>query len=61
MKNNNKRQTLVEELAKQRSILTEEEMKDFCTFEELVADAKLMFDEKVKNIIQTYDNCKSKQ
>ena len=58
MRNNRNRQTLVEELAKQRPVLTEEEMKDFCTFEELVSDAKLIFDEKVKNIIQTYDNCK---
>lgn len=58
MRNNNNHQTLVEELVKQRLVLTEEEMKDFCTFEEIITDAKLMFDKKVKNIIQKYDNCK---
>ena len=52
-KNTNKIQTsLVEELVKQRPILTEEEMSNFCTYEEVVADALQMFDEMANNIIQ---------
>jgi len=60
MKNNKSHQIIVEELVKQRPILTEEEIKDFCTFEEIVADAKSIFDEKVKKIIQEYDNCRGR-
>ena len=37
-KKNKKSQTLVEELVKQRPILTEEEMAEFCTYEEIVTD-----------------------
>ena len=31
------------ELVKQRPVLTEEEMNEFCTYEEIVADAKRLF------------------
>jgi len=50
-KNNTIQTSLVEKSVKQRPILTEEEMKDFCTYDEIVTDALRMFDEKVKNII----------
>ena len=50
-KNNTTQTSLVEESVKQRPILTEEEMKDFCTYDEIVTDALRMFDEKVKIII----------
>ena len=51
-KNNKVQASLVEELVKQRPVLTEEEMNDFCTYEEVVADALQMFDEMANNIIQ---------
>lgn len=51
---------LIRELAKQRPILTEEEINSFCTFEEIITDAKEYFDTRVKNIIKEYDNCKNK-
>ena len=41
----------IDELVKQRPVLTEEEMNEFCTYEEIVADAKRLFDEKVADII----------
>lgn len=60
-KKNNKSQTLcIEELVKQRPILTEEEMAEFCTYEEIVADAKAMFDEEVQKIWKEYDSRQSK-
>ena len=60
-KTNNGNQTLcVEELVKQRPILTEEEMAEFCTYEEIVADAKAMFDEEVQKIWREYDSHQSK-
>lgn len=51
-KKNKKCQTLVEELVKQRPILTEEEMTEFCTYEEIVADTLQTFDDMVNSIIQ---------
>ena len=45
-------QTLVEELVKQRPILTEEEMAEFCTYEEIVTDTLQTFDDMVNSIIQ---------
>lgn len=57
-KKNNKDQasTLVEELVKKTPVLTKEEMDNFCTFEEIIANAKKMFDDKVKNIIAQYED-----
>lgn len=49
---NKNSQTLVEELVKQRPILTEEEMAEFCTYEEIVTDTLQMFDDMVNSIIQ---------
>jgi hypothetical protein len=37
-------------LAKQHPVLTEDEMKDLCSFEEIITEAKLMFDENVNSI-----------
>ena len=37
---------LTEEMKKNLPVITEEEMKDFCTFEERVKDAKLMLIKK---------------
>lgn len=51
-KKNKKCQTLVEELVKQRPILTEEEMTEFCTYEEIVIDTLQTFDDMVNSIIQ---------
>ena len=51
-KKNKKCQTLVEELVKQRPILTEEEMAEFCTYEEIVIDTLQTFDDMVNSIIQ---------
>lgn len=59
-KNNNNQTLCIEELVKQRPILTEEEMKEFCTYEEIVADAKAMFDEEVQKIWREYDSHQSK-
>lgn len=42
----------IDELVKQRPVLTEEEMNEFCTYEEIVADAKRLFDEMVAEIIE---------
>ena len=49
---NKNSQTLVEELVKQRPILTEEEMAEFCTYEEIVIDTLQTFDDMVNSIIQ---------
>ena len=49
---NKNSQTLVEELVKQRPILTEEEMTEFCTYEEIVIDTLQTFDDMVNSIIQ---------
>ena len=58
----NRNQTLcIEELVRQRPILTEEEMNNFCTYEEIVADAKAQFDEDIKRIWQENDSYSSKQ
>ena len=52
-----KQQTLdISELVKQRPVLTEEEMKEFCTYEEIVADAIVMFEEEVQKIWREYDS-----
>ena len=60
-KENKRNQTLcIEELVKQRPILTEEEMADFCTYDEIVTDAKAQFDEEIKRIWQEYDSYSSK-
>jgi hypothetical protein len=60
-KKNNKSQTLcVEELVKQRPILTEEAMTEFCTYEEIVTDAKTMFDAEVQKIWREYDSRQGK-
>ena len=60
-KKNNPSQTLcIEELVKQRPILTEEEMAEFCTYEEIVADAKSMLDKEVQKIWREYDSRQSK-
>ena len=60
LKEENRSKSLVEELAEQHPVLTEDEMRDFPSFEEIIADAKLMFDEKLKNIIQEYEKRKDK-
>lgn len=58
-KNNNNQALCIEELVKQRPILTEEEMAELCTYEEIVADAKAMFDEEVQKIWREYDSRQS--
>jgi len=50
----------IDELVKQRPVLTEEEMKEFCTYEEIVADAKAMFDEEIQKLWKEYDSRRSK-
>ncbi|MBR5148963.1 MAG: hypothetical protein IKV15_07175 [Bacteroidaceae bacterium] len=42
---------LTEEMIKSLPVITEEEMNEFCTFEELVADAISMFNEDVRKIL----------
>ena len=42
-------------------ILTESDMNNMCTYEEIVDDALAMFDEKVKKLIQAYDANRSKE
>ena len=57
MKEKKEQPTLnIDELAKQRPVLTEEEMKEFCTYEEIVADAIVMFEEEVQKIWREYDS-----
>lgn len=41
----------IEELVKQRPVLTEKEMNEFCTYEEAVDEAMRLFDEAVAEII----------
>lgn len=41
----------IEELLKQRPVLTEKEMNEFCTYEEAVDEAMRLFDEAVAEII----------
>lgn len=56
MKKRNKHQTLdIDEIVLQRPILTEEDMKNFCTYEEIVAEAEIMFNEKVVELLQQYN------
>lgn len=61
--NNNRQsnQTLcIEELVKQRPILTESEMSEFCTYNEIIADFKTTFDNMVKDILQKNASCTNK-
>lgn len=52
-----RQQTLdISELVKQRPVLTEKEMKEFCTYDEIVADAKEMFEEEVQKIWREKDS-----
>ena len=46
----------IEELVKQRPILTEEDMNSFMTYDEIIAEAKRLFDEAVMKIWQDQDN-----
>jgi len=56
-KRNKTNQTLcVEEIASKNPILTEEDMNELCTYEEMVSEALRVFDEKVEKIIQQYDS-----
>ena len=62
MKKRNKHQTLdIDEIVLQRPILTEEDMKNFCTYEEIVAEAEIMFNEKVEELLRQYNNQKTQQ
>ena len=55
MKKNNSNQTLcIEELVKQRPILTEEEINNFYSFDEAVQECMRLFDEGVEKINQEY-------
>ncbi len=57
MKNNKQNRKLcLEELAKQHPILTEEEMGEFMTYEEIISEAKRLFDEAIEKIQQEYDS-----
>lgn len=53
-RNNNSQTLCVEELVKHYPILTEEEMKDFYSYEEAVQECMHMFDEGVVKINQKY-------
>ena len=55
-KKNNKSQTLVEDLVKQRPILTEEEMNSFDSYDEAVQKCMQLFDKGVKQVNQEYVN-----
>ena len=46
----------VEELVKQRPVLTKEEMKNFYSYEEAIQDCLCMFDEEVQKIKKEFDN-----
>ena len=46
----------IEELVKQRPILTEEDMNSFMTYDEIIAEAKRLFDEAVNKIWEDHDN-----
>ena len=55
-KRNRKHQTLcIEDIVKKMPILTESDMNNMCTYEEIVDDALVKFDEKVKKLIQAHD------
>ena len=62
----------IEELVKQRPKLTEDEMAEiatfatneiaeFCTYEEAVAEALQMYDEEVRRIWKEYDSRQTKE
>ncbi len=51
----------LEEIVKQRPVLTEAEMSNLCTYDEIVDDALRVFDEKVNRIIQQNDYTNSDQ
>ena len=55
-KKNIKSQTLVEDLVKQRPILTEEEMNSFYSYDEAVQKCMQLFDEGVNQVNQEYVN-----
>ena len=56
-KDNKQNQKLcLEELVKQRPILTEEEMNSFMTYDEIISEAKRLFDEAVNKIWQEHDS-----
>mgnify|MGYP003306978859 CR=1 FL=1 len=46
----------IEKIVSKKPILTEQEMNDFCSFEEIIADARAMFDEKIKTILSKNDS-----
>ena len=58
--NNCNKALFIEQMAKQRPILTEEEINNFCTFEEIIAEAKTMFDAEIDRIWQEHDSHKHK-
>ena len=51
----------IDELVKQRPVLTEEEMNNFATYEEIVSEAMKMFDEEVQRIWDEYDSKQKKR
>ena len=51
-----KQSVCIEELVKQRPVLTEEEMNEFCSYEEIVSNALRLFDEEVQKIWKEYDS-----
>ena len=56
MKKRNNSQTInAEELAKQRPVLTESEMRNFYTYEEAVEECLRLFDEGVEQLYKEYD------
>lgn len=57
MKNNKPNQTLcLEDIVKERPILTESEMNNFYTYEEAVAECIRLFKDGVNTHLQDYDN-----
>jgi hypothetical protein len=56
--NKSHRVLCVEEIAKQNPILTEEEMNNFMSYEEIVAEATKMLDDEINKINQEYANYK---
>jgi hypothetical protein len=56
--NKSHRVLCVEEIAKQNPILTEEEMNNFMTYEEIIAEATKMLDDEINKINQEYANYK---
>ena len=51
-----KQSVCIEELVKQRPVLTEEGMNEFCSYEEIVSNALRLFDEEVQKIWKEYDS-----